>query len=50
MNRLMFGFGFDFNYRQNSNVVPEDPPYHLLTEDGDRILAENADLIEKEHS
>jgi hypothetical protein len=30
-------------------TVAEEPPYYLLLENGDRLLAENNDLIEREH-
>jgi len=45
-------FDFIFRFGQPSHrtaVVAEDPPYYLLLENDDRLLAENDDLIEKEH-
>lgn len=41
-------FNLTFSPTPRKKTIAEDPPYYLLFENGDRILTENGDLLQKE--
>jgi len=49
---VAFNFNFGFHYGQaiTRSTPAEAPPFYLLIETGDKLLAENGDYIEKEHN